>query len=263
LVLASDRILVITSVEPHYFAGFMGGRKSFLPGLASYETIAQNHRLALHRMARTFSLLRNPVHNDMMEALGYLDNEKVFSIQLLQDPSGKVIDSLAGDIRTTFFTLATFARRLHGARVGTKADILLTVVSNPELSLYESRKAISYGLLGLKKGGILIVVSPCKEGLGNPEFFEPIIGSRSPRDLIRHITGEFRLGHQRLAKWIEAPLWGEIMLVSDLPPASVTDLFLTPYGSASDACKEALRKKGRSSTLTVVFDGTRSIPLLE
>jgi len=62
-------VLVIGSVEPHYFAGYTGGRKSFLPGVASYKTIEMNHKLALSDEACSLALNGNPVHEDMVDAI--------------------------------------------------------------------------------------------------------------------------------------------------------------------------------------------------
>ena len=71
----AHKIVIITSVEPHYFAGYTGGRKSFLPGIASYETITQNHKLALKREACALKLEGNPVHQDMIDALSTVKKE--------------------------------------------------------------------------------------------------------------------------------------------------------------------------------------------
>ncbi len=261
LAIESDRILVITSVEPHYFAGFMGGRKSFLPGISSYATIVQNHRLALRSMARTFSLHRNPVNNDMTEIFRYLSRDKIFSIQLVQNRKGKITNVLSGDIQKTFFSLADSAKKLYGVKTGRRADILVTVVLDRELSLYESRKALNYGILGLKKGGILIVLSSCTKGLGHSEFFEPIFASPTAHHLIDWITKDFELGRQRLAKWAEATLWADIWLVSELPDGAVTDAFLKSYHSVDIAVKEAIKLKGASAKIAFVFAGTTTVPL--
>ena len=70
----AHKIVIISSVEPHYFAGYTGGRKSFLPGIAAFETIEQNHKLALKPEACALKLKGNPVHEDMIDALS--DGEK-------------------------------------------------------------------------------------------------------------------------------------------------------------------------------------------
>ncbi len=69
IAVQADRLIIITSVEPHYFAGYTGGRKSFLPGVASYQTIEQNHRMAMRPESKILALEGNPVHEDMMDAL--------------------------------------------------------------------------------------------------------------------------------------------------------------------------------------------------
>jgi len=69
LCIDAHKIVTIGSVEPHYFAGYTGGRKSFLPGIASYKTIQQNHKLALSPKSKVLKLEGNPVHEDMLDAL--------------------------------------------------------------------------------------------------------------------------------------------------------------------------------------------------
>ncbi len=79
-VIKADGVIVISSVEPHYFAGFTGGRKSFLPGVAAFQSIEKNHKLALMDEAKILELEGNPVHEDMMEATKWLPpKHSVFS----------------------------------------------------------------------------------------------------------------------------------------------------------------------------------------
>ena len=81
----ADRLIIITSVEPHYFAGYTGGRKSFLPGVASYRTVEANHKLAMSMDAQSLALEGNPVHEDMMDALEVVKGKEIFSIQMVLD----------------------------------------------------------------------------------------------------------------------------------------------------------------------------------
>ncbi|MBT6338436.1 MAG: nickel-dependent lactate racemase, partial [Desulfobacula sp.] len=85
----ADKIIIISSVEPHYFAGYTGGRKSFLPGIAGYKTIEQNHKLALAPEAKALALDGNPVHEDMIDAIKTVKQE-IFSIMTVLDKNHKV-----------------------------------------------------------------------------------------------------------------------------------------------------------------------------
>ncbi len=82
----TDKIIAINSVEPHYFAGFTGGRKSFLPGIAGLETITANHKLSLQPQAKTLALEGNPVNEDMNEIAKMVPRD-IFSIQVVIDPA--------------------------------------------------------------------------------------------------------------------------------------------------------------------------------
>src|SRR5512137_733567 len=98
MVANADRILVISSVEPHYFAGYTGGRKSFLPGVAAYETIEANHKHALSINAQSLRLEGNPVHEDMEDAVQMLRDKQIFSIMVVLDKDHKTLAAFAGNL---------------------------------------------------------------------------------------------------------------------------------------------------------------------
>ncbi|MEK7817862.1 MAG: lactate racemase domain-containing protein, partial [Actinomycetota bacterium] len=79
LAAEAGKILVLSSVEPHYFAGYTGGRKIFLPGISAFNTIEQNHYHAMSADARALAVEGNPVNRDMDEALEFLDGKDIFS----------------------------------------------------------------------------------------------------------------------------------------------------------------------------------------
>ncbi|MBN1434469.1 DUF2088 domain-containing protein, partial [Candidatus Fermentibacterales bacterium] len=89
-VLEADGILVIGSVEPHYFAGYTGGRKAFVPGLAAYSTIERNHSHAMSPDSLPLALEGNPVHDDMMDALTTIGEKPVFAIMTVLTGRGDI-----------------------------------------------------------------------------------------------------------------------------------------------------------------------------
>ncbi|MCD6383914.1 MAG: DUF2088 domain-containing protein, partial [Thermoplasmata archaeon] len=155
--LSSSYVLFINSVEPHYFAGFTGGRKSILPGVSHYSTIEHNHSFALMPEAKTLALEGNPVHEDMMEAIGFVDIPHT-SIQIVQSPEGRILNLYAGDIKESFYTAAERAKEVFTTSIKEPYDIVLAAVPPPmDLNLYQSQKGIENGKLALKEGGILIL----------------------------------------------------------------------------------------------------------
>ena len=112
IVAEAKKTIVIGSVEPHYFAGYTGGRKGFLPGVASYETITQNHKLALNKSAKALALDGNPVHEDMMDAMNVLKEIKVFSIMTILDKHHNVYETTCGDLVGAFYDAIDSAKKV-------------------------------------------------------------------------------------------------------------------------------------------------------
>ena len=192
-VLQADRIVVIGSVEPHYFAGFTGGRKSFLPGVAAFETIEHNHALALHRSAHTLALEGNPVHEDMMEAVAPLLEREVFAIMTIVNRSGGIQDATAGHLGDCFPLATEKCREVFVVPIPEKADVVVTVAPFPtDIDLYQSQKALENGKLALKEGGILILVAACRAGIGDDTFARLLSESASPREALQKMQTGYR-----------------------------------------------------------------------
>ncbi|MCG8640773.1 MAG: nickel-dependent lactate racemase, partial [Desulfobacterales bacterium] len=155
----ADKIIIISSVEPHYFAGYTGGRKSFLPGIAGYETIEANHKLALAPEARALALEGNPVHEDMVDAIKTVKQE-IFSIMTVLDKHHRVYATCCGHINDSFHAAIDQANQVFAAPLDKKADIVVSVVKFPQdIDLYQAQKGIDNAKLALKEDGIMILVA--------------------------------------------------------------------------------------------------------
>jgi nickel-dependent lactate racemase len=103
LLAEAASVLLINSVEPHYFAGYTGGRKSLFPGLAAYETVWANHKLSMEPGSESLVLKGNPVHEDLQEATEIgIAGKRVYSIQLVLDKDHRVGFASAGSLHETF-----------------------------------------------------------------------------------------------------------------------------------------------------------------
>jgi len=185
----SDRIIATGSVEPHYFAGFTGGRKAFLPGVAAFRTIEANHKLALSPAARSLALEGNPVHEDMMDALPLI-KAPVFSLMTVLDKDQRVAAATAGDLMGSFYAAVDIARLIFCVPVRERSDVVVSVAKFPmDIDLYQSQKAIDNGAVALKDGGTLILVSSCRDGIGDEAYAKLLAQADSPADAIERIAG--------------------------------------------------------------------------
>ncbi len=106
-----DKIINLNSVEPHYFAGYTGGRKSFQPGIAAYQTIEINHSLAMQPGSSLLELQGNPVHDDMMEAVEMIEKE-IFSINTVLNSKNEIIAAVAGNWKNSFYETVKIAEKI-------------------------------------------------------------------------------------------------------------------------------------------------------
>jgi nickel-dependent lactate racemase len=264
LLFEADRIIATGSVEPHYFAGFTGGRKAFLPGVAAYRTIEANHKLALSPKARSLALEGNPVHEDMMDALALI-KAPVFSVMTVLDKEQGVAAVSAGDLMGSFYAAVEIARKIFCVAVPAPADIVVSVAKFPmDIDLYQSQKAIDNGSAALKDGGTLILVSSCRDGIGDEAYAKLLAESSSPAAAIERISAGYKLGYHKAAKMAEVSGRASVMAVSELSAERLASMFIEKAASPQEALDKALaaaKAKGNPCPKILVLpDGCVTVP---
>jgi nickel-dependent lactate racemase len=260
----ADRLVIIGSVEPHYFAGYTGGRKSFLPGIASYGTIEQNHKYALLPRARALALDGNPVHEDMIDALKAVIEKPIFSIQTVLDRERDMYAVTAGHIHQSFYAAIDKAREVFCVEVPRKAEVVVSVAPYPmDVDLYQSQKAIDNAKLALADDGILILVSTCRTGIGHETFYELLSSCGSPQEAIDKIDKGYVLGYHKAAKMAEIGLWASMWAVTELPDEMVRNVLMEPFENLQTAVDAALERKGPQAGMLFLMDGSITVPIVE
>lgn len=259
----AHKIIIIGSVEPHYFAGYTGGRKSFLPGIAGFNTIEQNHKLALLPQAKALALEGNPVHEDMEDAIQTVKKE-IFAIMTVLDKDHKIYAVTAGDIHASFTQATVKANEVFAAPIKEKADIVVSVVKFPgDIDLYQAQKGIDNAKLALKKNGIMILVAKCRCGIGGKAFADLLGKSRTPKDALDTIEKGYVLGYHKAAKMAEIGMWAEMWAVTDVEPEIISRLFVKPFNSLQNALDAAIGQKGKQAKILFLMDGGLTVPMVE
>jgi len=262
MAVRADRLVIITSVEPHYFAGYTGGRKSFLPGVASYRSVEQNHRLAMRPEAKVLALEGNPVHEDMVDALTAVKGLNVFSVQVVMDRHQRVYRVASGDLFLAFEQAVEWANEMFVVDVEERADVVITVASYPmDVDLYQSQKAIENAKLAVRDGGVVILVSKCREGIGGEAFYHQLSASRDPKRIMENLRKEYKLGHHKAAKLAELMDRAELYAVTGLSCEALERINVTPFRSAQEALDHALATRPGGKVL-VMLDGSVTVPRL-
>lgn len=186
--LAAETELLVSEgfIEPHFFAGFSGGRKSVLPGISARKTVFGNHCGAFiaNPNARSGILDKNPVHTDM-EAAAEMANLR-FIVNVVINDNKETIVAFAGDFRTAHRAGAEFLRRFCEVEP-VPGDIVVTGNGGFPLdqNLYQCVKCMTAAELTVRENGIIIVCAEAIDGIGGNGFFHALADCVTPEDQYR------------------------------------------------------------------------------
>lgn len=263
LVREADAVIPIGSIEPHYFAGYTGGRKSFMPGIAGYDCITANHRLAISQDAQAMVLTGNPVAEEFDDVQKLLEKLNIFSIMTVLDGNHRVYAAAAGNLKDSFYSLLPKADEVFVVPIKRLTDIVVTIAMKPnDIDLYQSLKALDNGKLALKDGGIIILVSACRSGIGSRAFLDLMSSETTCAAVINKLDREYKLGYHKAGKMAEIGIKAEIWAVTPLEKDLIGKAHMRPFSNVYEALQEALREKGPDAKVTFIMDGSMTIPRL-
>ena len=264
----ADLLISEGFIEPHFFAGMSGGRKSVLPGIASKVTVLANHcsEFINSPHARTGILQGNPIHEDMLYAAKAA--KLAFICNVVIDADKKVIAAFAGDREKAHYAGADFEMKLAGVKP-VPADIVITTNGGYPLdqNIYQSVKGMTAAEATCKEGGVIIDVSSCSDGHGGEDFYNNLKNAESIQKAMDEILARGR-NETVFDQWeaqilMRMLLKFTIIMVTEAPQQMVEDMHMKYAASVDDAlamAKEVLAKKGITDPkITVIPDGVSVI----
>ena len=177
IVANADRIIATGAVTLHPMAGFGGGRKAIVPGVAGLETINRNHVLALAEKpgdgcnpdVTTAKLEGNPFHEDLMECVEYVNPDFLLNVVLTSE--GGLYEVVAGNWKTAFYQGCKDLLEISGIPVNEQADVVIASGGGypKDINLYQGTKSHMNVDVAVKPGGIAIIMLEC------PDIKEPAV----------------------------------------------------------------------------------------
>ena len=222
--------LVIGSVEPHYFAGYTGGRKSIFPGLCDRATTERNHNLANSLEAQPLRLEGNPVAEQLEELMNLIPHESFFTVQAVIDARGQLAAICCGDLREAFLRATKTARSVFAFEVNEPYDTVLCELRSPlDNNLYQAQKALENSQAAVADGGAAVILSACEEGVGSPFFFK----QARTWDREKNVPGDgvLRFGSHKLSRVNGISRRIDVRLYSQVDPSAAKQVF---YDSIPD-----------------------------
>ncbi len=261
LAVEADLLVAEGFIEPHFFAGFSGGRKSVLPGIAGRKTVLANHcaDFIAHPKARTGVLEGNPIHKDMLWAAEKAGLAFIVNVVL------------NGEKEAIF---ATAGHPVHAHKVGTDflaslcqvkakpADVVVSTNGGYPLdqNLYQAVKGMTAAESAVKDGGVIIMLSKSDDGIGGEHFYKQLSCGKAPKQIIDEFLARDR-DCTRPDQW-QSQIFARVLArarviyISHLSDETVREMNMTPAHSIPQAlslAKEFLGKEDYS--LTLIPDG--------
>jgi nickel-dependent lactate racemase len=257
----ADLLLAQGFIEPHLFAGFSGGRKSVLPGIASYHTILANHCSEFINSPNTRPgiLEDNPIHKDMLYAAKAAGLR--FIVNVILNGEREVIASFAGGLEEAHAEGCKFLTSLASV---SRLPCDITVVTNGgyplDQNIYQAVKGLTSAEATNKDGGVIIMVAGLADGTGGKGFYENLAQCKTPQEFLERVSHVDR-SHTVPDQW-ESQVLARILsrhhviMVSDLiKPEIVTAMHMEHASSFEEALRRAYAVQGRNAKVVVIPDG--------
>lgn len=259
-VAEADRRVCLGNIEFHYFAGYSGGGKALMPGVSTRAAIRMNHSRMVDPDARAGKLDGNPIREDIEEAAALCGIHFILNVVL--DEHRRVIRAVAGDPVKAHRAGCAFLDALYLKTIDARADIVIVSQGGApkDINLYQTQKALDNARHAVKRGGVVILIGSCREGLGEKTFESWMTESPSPAFMVDRIRRDFQLGGHKAAAIAMVLADADIYLVSELAPEFVRRIFLTPFQTAQAALDAAFEKLGRGATVISMPYGGSTLP---
>ena len=267
---AADLKLTTGFVEPHFFAGFSGGPKMVVPGLAGLDTVLVLHdadRIG-HPQATWGVVDDNPIHRDIRAAAAHPRAKPDLSLDVLLNSEQRITRVFAGELFSMHRAACAAARTAAMQKVPSAFDVVLTTNSGYPLdqNLYQSVKGMSAAAQVVKPGGIILCAAECRDGLPDHGRYAATLRSA---DSLEHLLEEIENRAQAIPdQWqvqIQALLHRKAEVLVHTTGLSQDQLEAAHFKPAPDleaALLESLASAGPQATLCVLPEGPQTIPYL-
>lgn len=260
-VIAADRVICVANIEFHYFAGYSGGAKSIMPGVADLACIQNNHRAMILPEASAGRLEGNPVRADIDEVAQFQRID--FIVNVVLDEQKQVLHAVSGHWKEAHRHGCAFLDRLYKIRIPQRADIVLVSAGGfpKDIDMYQAQKALDNAKHAVRDGGVIVWVGSCAEGPGNRLFAEWML-KYDPDEMIEEIARDFRLGAHKAAAIALVLKRSHVYIVSDVDPDLLARMGLVPQASLERAMTEAYKRMGPDARVLVMPYGGSTLPMV-
>ncbi|EEG77390.1 nickel-dependent lactate racemase [Dethiobacter alkaliphilus] len=269
-VAEADRVILTGGIVYHFLAGYGGGKKAIMPGVADYNGIMANHRLALNPDGPGLNphvcagkMDGNPLSDDMIQAIKKVGVD--FIVNTITNDEHKIGLAVAGDVVAAHEKGAALVDEYFGVAIDRQADLVIASCGGypKDINFYQTYKTTHNMVPALKKGGVGILLTESCEGVGNDLFYT--ICTDHPDNAAREdaLRCDFEIasfmGYTQL-------LWAQqsrFIAVTGLPDQQVREMGMTPAKDLDEALSIAKEWLGDDYTAYIMPEGSTTFPVLK
>ena len=260
-VYEADRVILTGEIIYHQIAGYSGGRKSLVPGVAGAETTTFNHQFILDPDCRPGILEGNPAHEDLLEACRMFEPD--FLLNVVLSPSGGWVRVVAGHYDLAHRAGCATVDHMCRIPVDKPYDMVLASAGGfpLDIDLRQAHKGMENAARALRSGGVLVYFAECPEGTGSTAIEEWVDRFSNAQQMEQQLRSGFIVGAHK-AFWLAR--LGErvkILLVSELPDALVRKCHLHPTADPENAIAQELRRLGTGAKVAYIPHAGITLPI--
>lgn len=261
LAVEADLLVAEGFIEPHFFAGFSGGRKSVLPGVAGRMTVLANHcsEFIAHPKSRTGILEGNPIHEDMLWAAKKANLRYIVNVVL--NGEKQVIYAVAGELESAHKKGTDFLSGLCGAKAE-PADIVISTNGGYPLdqNVYQAVKGMTAAEAAVKEDGVIIMLAESGDGIGGDHFYHQLADERDINKTMDMFLSRGRNDtvpdQWQTQIFIRVLQKAKVIFVSQVDAKTVEAMHMIPASTLEEAMKTAKKLVGKEEpAITAIPDG--------
>lgn len=264
-VYEADFKIGIGSIVPHHIPGFAGGAKIVQPGVSGEETTAYTHLLSVRAPRSYLGVLENPVRTELDLMARKVGLHTILNTVL--NRHGQVVEVFFGDVEDAFRAGVKRTMEVYAAEIPEEADIVLSSSHPCDLEFWQAHKTLYPSDLAVKAGGIIIVVTPCYEGVAKTHGDILEVTSHSAEQIRKMVSaGQLHdeVGAALAIAWAQVKERESVYIVSDgICATEAEKLGFRHFTSAQAAIDAALQEKGTGARITVLTHAPDMLPVIQ
>lgn len=252
-------------IEPHFMAGYSGGRKSICPGICGMETVKVWHgpHFIGHELSECGTLDGNPVHEEAMHLARASGLDFIVDVTL--DADRRITGIFAGEMEQAWLAGVRQVDSVVRAPLDSPADIVVTTAAGHPLDLtyYQAVKGMVGALPAVKKGGTVLLAARCEEGIGGKEFSDSLLESRDIEEFVARTyePGFFVPDQWEVHELAKALRHAEVCCFTEgIEDDTLKRCFVTPVASMEEGLQSALERHGEHARVAVIPQGPYVVP---